>query len=56
MARKQVENKYGVKVGDIFVYEGGSDGDCYHSFYQVTALRGATLVVLRKSGLKNDCF
>lgn len=47
MAKKKSVNKYGVREGDIFVEKPvvGEDPDCY--FYQVTALRGSTQVILR---------
>ncbi len=42
-----MENKYGVKIGDIFVNSWGYE-QTNIDFYQVTALRGTTMVELRK--------
>lgn len=56
MEKKNVKNRYGVQVGDIFnqqcYYQ---DGGEYH-FYQVTVLRGETQVVVREIDKKTIAF
>lgn len=54
MGKKATENRYGVQVGDIFVQHCYFEDFGSYNFYQVTALRGETQVVVRpikKNGL-----
>lgn len=46
---KEAVNKYGVKVGDIFVSSWGYD-QTNVDFYQVIALKGTTMVELKEIG------
>ncbi len=47
MGKKATENRYGVQVGDIFVQHCYFEDFGSYNFYQVTALRGETQVVVR---------
>lgn len=56
MGKKEVRNKYGVQVGDIFVQERCTEDHGYHSFYQVVSLRGETQVAVRRICQKDIAF
>ena len=54
MGKKATENRYGVQVGDIFVQHCYFEDFGSYNFYQVTALRGETQVVVRP--IKKKCI
>lgn len=47
MGKKEVKNRYGVQVGDIFNLASHYEDGGSHVFYQVVALRGETQVAVR---------
>lgn len=56
MGKKEVRNKYGVQVGDIFVQKRCFEDFGCHTFYQVVSLRGETQVAVRKLCQKDIAF
>lgn len=56
MGKKQTENQYGIKTGDIFVSRKAWEDGTFVNFYQVTRLRGVTQVVLREIEKEETAF
>lgn len=56
MAKKKPQNRYGIKLNDIFVENWTSEDDDRYHFYQVVALRGELTVVVRQIYKKSVAF
>lgn len=56
MAKKEVKNRYGVQVGDIFNWSSHDEDEGGYCFYQVVALRGETQVAVRSIRQKVIAF
>lgn len=56
MARKTPQNRYGIKLNDIFAQDCSSPEGNSYNFYQVVALRGELTVAVRRISEKIAAF